>query len=381
MSANQDIDLIKQYAPILWVHEHDAFLPEDCEIMEQVAVIRKSNAKTEPFKLNQLGDLTESENYYMDIPGIDYDKFIIKSGHNGSELGPDCLSTFFRKKYANNPVSEPEARKPFPKYHARTSEMKVTFRDGEPFSRYFENRDPGVFGNYKVIQYYFYYIFNDSWNKHIGDWDSTLELFIKEDNSRGYAIFHMHHVSWMVEFNGRPQKLTNWIEHWRKVEDKKQMGSIYHLALHPFVFIARGAHGGYPTPGFSIHGLKPLVMNVIAQTDCRQIGKICIFPDYHPITKGVIEDKLKDAQIDTSKIRFIPWEEPIILDQQSWLKYKGLWGTKSKYNGWGGPTGPAQKPYWRMDQRRFKSALGDAVKGEYKGKWILKIFENWHGWR
>jgi len=159
------------------------------------------------------------------------------------------------------------------------------------------------------------------------------------------------------------------------------MGIVYQFALHPFVFIAKGAHGGYPTPGFSVHGLKPIIQKVIGQTDYRQIGKLCIFPDYPPVTKDAILKILREADIDTSQTNFLSWEEAVILEKQPWLKYKGLWGTKSEYSGWSGPTGPSRKGCWRMDQRRFKKAFKKAMDGDYSGEWILKIFKNWHGWR
>jgi len=80
---------------------------------------------------------------------------------------------------------------------------------------------------------------------------------------------------------------------------------------------------------------------VIGQTDYRQIGKLCLYPDYFPVTKEAILNILKEADINTNKTNFLPWEEPVILDKQPWLKYKGLWGTKSEYSGWSGATGPS----------------------------------------
>ena len=362
------------------MHEDDAFLPEDCVVMEKFAKVGKSNSDMKSFKLDELGDLKDSKRYYMDIPEIDYSNFGLSSGYGGPEMGPEALSAYVREKFGNNPFADLNARDPFPRYHARVREISITDRDDRD-SKSIKARDRGVFGDYYVVHYFFFYVFNDSWNKHVSDWDSTLEMFIKKDNSRAYATFHMHHITWTVKFSGKPQKLTEWISDWKEVENSKQMGWSFQFGAHPFIFVAEGAHGGYPTPGFSIHGTRVFKAKVIGQTDYRQIGKLCVFPDYVPVNKEVIVNIMKDAGIDTSKTEFIPWEDPVILDKQPWLKHKRLWGTKSEYKGWGGSTGPSQKKCWRMDQRRFKKALIKAMEGDYSGNWPYKMLKNWHGWR
>lgn len=378
MTDEEKKELIKKFAPILWIHEKDYFLPEDCQIMEQVAQVGKSSNTMKPFRLNGLGDLSGSDDYYMDITDIDYNNFGMGADYEGPELGPERLAALVRQKYSNNPFLNLNARDPMPKYHGRVA--KISIRKGsDADSQFLEAHDPGVFGSYDVIQYYFFFLYNDSWNQHVSDWDSTLEIFVKENQSRLYTILHMHHTRWMMKFSGKPRELRKWIEDWQKVEDKK-IGWMSHYAVHPFVFIANGAHGGYATPGYSLHGTKLPGHKIFTQGDNRQIGKICVYPDYEPVTQTAILNILNDADIDTSQTKFISWEKPVILDKQPWLKYKGLWGTKSEYSGWSGATGPSQKKFWRMDSRRFKRALVDAIHGKYMGNWPFKILRNWHGW-
>jgi hypothetical protein len=380
MTSEEKIALIKRYAPILWMHEDDAFLPEDCAVMEELAEVGTTPKNLKSFKLDDLGGLKASDKNYMVIPGVEFDKFGIDSSYEGPEMGPEGVSDHLREKFSNNKFLYPKARPSLPKYHARVSEISITDK-GDSDSKDIRSADPGIFGDYQVVQYYFFYLFNDAWNQHIGDWDSTLELFLKADYSRGYAIFYMHNISWAVNFSGKPQKLKSWKTAWEDKKLNKPMGWAFQYAAHPFVFVANGAHGGYPTPGFSIHGTKIFKTKIIAQTDYRKIGKLCIFPDYEPVKKTILIDLLKEAGIATSKTQFLPWEEPLVLEKQPGLKYKGLWGTKSEYEGWSGPTGPAQKSSWRMDQRRIKRALVKAIKGDYLGDWPLKILVNWHGWR
>jgi hypothetical protein len=380
MTSDEKVQLIKRYAPIFWMHEDDAFLPEDCGVMENLAKVGTSPKNLRSFKLDDLGGLKDSDKYYMDIPEVDFSNFGINSNYAGPETGPKGVSAHMREKFSNNTFLYPKARPSLPKYHARVSEISITDK-GDPDSSAIKSADSGIFGDYQVVQYFFFYLFNDAWNQHISDWDSTLEIFIKDDNSRAYAIFYMHYVSWAVNFSGKPQKLKPWIAGWKDVEAKKQMGWAFQYGVHPFVFVANGAHGGYPTPGFSVHGTKIFKTKILGQTDYRQIGKLCIFPDYEPVKKEIIVDILNTAGIEASKAKFLPWEEPLLLENQSWLKYKGLWGTKSEYEGWSGAPGPSQKSSWRMDQRRIKRALVKAIEGDYLGDWPSKILLNWQGWR
>lgn len=380
MTSDEKVQLIKRYAPIFWMHEEDAFLPEDCGVMENLAKVGTSPKNLKSFKLDDLGGLKNSDKYYMDIPEVDFSNFGINSSYAGPETGPKGVSAHMREKLSNNTFLYPQARPSLPRYHARVSEVSITDK-GDPDSMALKSMASGIFGDYQVVQYFFFYLFNDAWNQHISDWDSTLEIFIKDDNSRAYAIFYMHYVSWAVSFSGKPQKLKPWIAGWKDVEAKKQMGWAFQYGAHPFVLVANGAHGGYPTPGFSVHGTKIFKTKILGQTDYRQIGKLCIFPDYEPVKKEIVVEILKTAGIEASKTKFLPWEEPLVLENQSWLKYKGLWGTKSEYEGWSGATGPSQKSSWRMDQRRIKRALVKAIEGDYLGDWPSKILLNWHGWR
>ena len=383
MTRNEKLGLIKKYAPILWIHQNDAFLPEDCRVMEEIAKIRTKSSPPKPFKLDELGDKKYSKDHFMDIPEVKFSDFGVDSEYEGPELGPEGVSAHMREKFGNNKVLYPKARKSYestPKYHGRVDKISITDLDDSESKR-IRAVDKEVFGNYLVIQYYFFFVFNDSWNQHIGDWDSTLELFIREDENKAYAIFYMHNVTWMAKFNGGYKKLGTWIADWRKVGTQKRMGSCFQYETHPFVFVANGAHGGYPTPGFSLHGPKIFGYSVLGQTDCREIGKLCIFPNNDPAKKEKIIEILKEADIKTDKTEFLPWKEPTLLDDQPWLKYKGLWGTESEYEGWSGPTGPSHKSCWRMDQRRFKKAFLQAIKGDYSGKWLYNIHLNWHGWK
>jgi len=107
MASKQDIELIKRYAPILWLHEDDAFLPEDCAVMEKLAKVGTSKEDMKPFTLDELGDLKNSEKYYLDIPEIDFNNFGMGSDYEGPKMGPEALSAQVRNKFGNNPLLDP----------------------------------------------------------------------------------------------------------------------------------------------------------------------------------------------------------------------------------------------------------------------------------
>jgi hypothetical protein len=47
MSENID-KLIKDHTPILWLHPHEAFLPEDCEVMVKEGDLYKKRKESTP---------------------------------------------------------------------------------------------------------------------------------------------------------------------------------------------------------------------------------------------------------------------------------------------------------------------------------------------
>lgn len=377
MTKQKKLELINRFAPILWLHSQDNFFPEDCLVMEQMAKLGRSPADLRDFTLDELGDLDDSQDYYMDLPELDFNNFADDAAYSGTAMGPEALSHLACQKYGNNTFLDPGARWPVPRFYARALEFEVS-NNFDPHNMWLEGVHPEIFGDYYVIQYYFFFIYNDAWNQHISDWDALLEIYTKKDHTDTYVIYHMHHKSWLVKLDDQFSDLNDWLADWRQVADNK-MGTGFNIADHPFVFIARGAHGGYPTPGYTIHGGGALGKTLLAQTDHREIGKYCVFPAVLNTTE--IQTKLDQAGITTDTIQYVPWSEFIFLDKQPWLEYKGRWGPKSEYDGWGGPEGIKQKKFWRMNQRRFKNTFIDAALGLYTNGSIIKILRNWHGWK
>jgi hypothetical protein len=149
------------------------------------------------------------------------------------------------------------------------------------------------------------------------------------------------------------------------------MGEAYVLKNHPYVFVARGAHAGYPTPGYSVHGLGLPGDDFLANTDERQIGRLCILPE--DVSEETIRTNLRVANIEVNRLRFGKWREPELVGSQAWRGYKGKWGEDTKYRGWDGPQNPpiSKRPNWRNLKKALQSVDIEADS----------VLVNWHGIR
>lgn len=380
MAEDDKIKLIKEHEPILWLHEKEAFLPVDCKVMVEISDLyrkgKREKDENQPRELNDLGDIPKSEDCYLKIKDLDLRDFTIPESYYKSipELGPAAIAKLARDKYGDDygtrgiPMDDPNQ----PKYYARVSEVKLFEEPGEPFTVYYKQHDPGIFGKYTLIEYFFYFVYNDAWNQHQGDWDSMVEIYIKHD--RKYMITHLHNTQWICELPDSSLDLNSWFEHWNKLK-KGELGKAYVISDHPYVFVTRGAHAGYPTPGFTLHGLDiPGIFSssdFLTNTDERQIGRLCILPE--DLTEETIRTNLRFANIDANRIRFGRWKEPELVENQPWLKFKGKWGEDTKYLGWDGPQNPplTKSP----DKKKLQAVLRNS---SYTSGSALK---NWHGVR
>lgn len=370
--------LVKKYAPILWFHEDEAFLPEDCKVLPEVAELYRGKQREDfDHTLDDLVKIKESDECSLDIPDLDLEYFTIPREYHKSitELGPEAVAHLAKERYGNNPALGFPEKDTIPKYYGRVGHLKLAYRKGDPFSEYFRKNDDTIFGSYTVIQYFFFYIFNDSWNKHEGDWDSTLEILINEDNNRKYLVSHMHHTTWLAGLVPVESDLIAWLEEWNGLE-KGDMGKAYAMNDHPYLFVARGAHGAYPTPGFSIHGMGlRRIARMIASVDERQIGRTCVLPEDEKVSEELIRTDLRLAKIDANRIKFFKWREPELFTNQPWLNFQGKWGQDTGYEGWDGPKGA-----WhgrKINLWNLKSRFSEG----YKGKFYDKILLSWHGVR
>jgi len=379
VTQEEKFKLAQKHAPILWLHEKEAFLPEDCKVLVEISDLyrrgQKERTEHQPGSLEDLGRIPQSEDCYLNIRDLDMQGFLVPEAYQNRipELGPEAVSHLAREKYGYDFASSgiPADNPSVPKYYFRVSEATIDAERDDPFTRYFRDVDPGIFGKYQLIEYFLYFVFNDAWNKHESDWDSLIELYIKED--RKYMVNHFHHCKWASQWPSSSPDLRTWLKEWNSLK-KNEIGKAYVINDHPYAFVALGAHGGYPTPGFTLHGLNlPGIItrdDFLANSDERPIGHLCLLPE--EIDEDLIRTNLRFANIAVNKLRFGQWQEPELVENQPWLEYKGQWGENTKYLGWGGPQNP---PISRPPNR---NSLKEAIQSGYKSGSILN---NWHGVR
>ena len=132
--------------------------------------------------------------------------------------------------------------------------------------------------DYIVIQYWFFYLFNDHVNDHEGEWEMILVLLDYDSQDPVGAAYSRH--------DGGEYRPWDELE---KVVD------------HPRVYVAEGSHGAYFDEGvfsFQSH------FDVVSDEDCRGT------PDFE------------------------------LLSDQFWLSFAGNWGYRDVKPGFSGPQGP-----------------------------------------
>ena len=198
--------------------------------------------------------------------------------------------------------------------------LPVSLRD-KALERYAPQRDfsayPPVYyyrvmhnRGYRVIQYWFFYAYND-WgtshggvNDHEGDWESVFVFLRGEEPA--YVAFSAH--------VGAPA----WYA-WEDAALEKRFQN------HPLVYVGCGSHASYPQKG--VHRLPPL---------------------------GVEDFALGNGSVAIGPGTGQAWGTPVDLAQQPWaLNFAGHWGalvkkfgTRLLVPGAQAPTGPA----WHFDQ-------------------------------
>jgi len=192
------------------------------------------------------------------------------------------------------------------------------YRDLPPTYYYCVMRDQG----YLVLQYWFFYAYNDwgtahdGWNDHEGDWEGIM-IYLRDEDTPAYVAYSKHFrfpsVSFPapIFFFGPDQ--AGWGD--EKLDKRYQ--------CHPVVYVACGSHASYveAEPHSVPHDLAPILWDY-ALGNQRRIG-----PGQR-----------------------IQWEEPIDLEQQDWaMSFRGHWGALWRRLldlGTAGPAGPPYQEHW-----------------------------------
>lgn len=251
-----DQELAERYAPVLYFHERERYRPQPIDVMLENARLRQVIAGVEatidsPVSIDDFA--AAPDDAYLDL-------------YYGSDTTSHYLNYTAHGEYYD--TRELLAQYP-PSIYARV----VHNPDGR-----------------SAIQYWFFYYYNDWYNKHEGDWEMIqVELDALEQPLR--ATYAQHHGG-----TARPWDAIS------KIDD-----------THPRAFVALGSHATY----FAADTLYP---------------------------QGTFVGRQRIDVYDRTG-RFDPLIPQIVMLSETdaaWLNFKGRWGEIAPSD-LSGPTGPAQK--------------------------------------
>lgn len=189
--SEADVELARQYAPVLYFHPDELFRPQPVEVLVSQARLRQ--ARSAWFDINVLNRLSVRDLFLYHGAGYFLDAWYGDAGAS------DSLNySAHRAHYAAS--LSPEA-------------------GGPPITAYTRviREQEGV-----VLQYWLFYYYNDWFNKHEGDWE-MVEVILDPQERPLWVILSQHHGG-----TRRP---------WSGVQVEGE--------THPAVYVALGSHANY----------------------------------------------------------------------------------------------------------------------------------------
>jgi len=367
---------LTRYAPIFWFHENETYLPIEVRALVENADLCKRGVK-EAFT-RKLEDLTNLENsgkdYYLQIADLDLglsksNNYIVKSKKG---YGLTYVAEAIKELFTSIQINYKKV------IYARHGNFDITGNDfsANVFSGRWKPYQDMLIGHYEVYQYFPFYFFNDFTNLHIGDWDSTVEIYFNSTTNKCWIRTRAHNFSWLtkMERSNHYTNIKNWLKAWRNCLEG--VCDIFNLNRHPFVFVSRGGHGCYPTPGYSVRGIGQFDLPIAFEE--RDIGKTCLIPkpeNSSDVSETQIKDVLNRSGIGTNKLLCMEYEL-IDFDSEAWSKYKGRWGNRSDYKTWDSPVSAPLKGEFEINKNKFINNFNAEFKQGYKTE---LIFYNYDG--
>jgi hypothetical protein len=180
-----------------------------------------------------------------------------------------------------------------------------------PFKVYGRRLDPQNNTTHIVLQYWLFYPFNHWHNDHEGDWELIQIRYSKDSHEPDQLTTSHHHSGSVVP--------------WENVIKVKQ--------THPKIFIAKGGHGNWPTPGN--HAVGKIWRMVGIFRDKTSENGLVLYPG--DVLNSVSKKKRKYILEDISN-----------LSQSSWPHWSGRWGdVKVLFWGSKGPESPGIQYKWK----------------------------------
>jgi hypothetical protein len=282
IEAVEEIDpLLLQYEPILYLHPDEQYQPMNVEPFIEHSVLWNADGISEDTLVtpNPIEDdlvSGNSEDLYLSFSDPENPKSFDSDGA--------------REKYEGLVLSGAAV----PTYYAYRSTDSYTDEDG-------------VVHEYIVLQYWYFYAFNDwkehgGFNNHEGDWESVFVFLDADTEEPKYVAYSSH-------FNDGDPELFNVSQYnsVRRIWSESETDGDQLLS-----YIAVGSHANYPNNG--INGVHSIPFS----------------SDDNTSSNGI---KLSSLSWD-NKLEIRVNNEPL------WFQYKGKWGSDRLLIGEDGPQGP-----------------------------------------
>ncbi|MCH7553815.1 MAG: Vps62-related protein [Chloroflexi bacterium] len=255
--------LVAKFAPVLFLHPDDPYEPRDVAIMVDNSSLRRSlAAQTDEViaptvAADALGQYNDPD-LYLDLEAATLGD------------GAGAYATWYLSVEADYA----------PTVYARVVSI----------------------GDKTVVQYWFFYVFNDWINRHEGDWE-MIEVILPGGDAE--EIVNADALPSTVAYSQHGEGTR---EDWASVE---------RLGTHPKVYVARGSHANYFRPG---------EYQQLLWLDQATGGGLVIAPE------GL------EGVDSTGRIVY---HGPVLLGDVLWLAFPGHWGERSIAPGFDSPLGPA----------------------------------------
>ena len=198
-------------------------------------------------------------------------------------------------------------------------------------------------GQWVVLQYHYFYAFND-WrsaqeglNQHEGDWECVnIYLKVKRGAQNDYKSknYNKIGVACSQHHNGE-------FRFWKKDKLAKHI-------RHPCIYVAKGSHANFfePKEYKSSELVSGILESIMSQVD--RIVRKFRGQKYGLPTEYTSEDGCSIGSANNT------WELNLIMGNEGWVEYKGLWGKKEKHPDESGPTGPKWDRYNKNKDKQLE---------------------------
>lgn len=197
-------------------------------------------------------------------------------------------------------------------------------------------------GSYTVLQYYFFYAYNDyrshfhGANDHEGDWE-LVSLYLSEDPEHGPT------PEWAA-YASHDEAGADIRRRWDDPELQK-------VGEHPVVFVGAGSHAAYFSPGeYVIHIEIPLLARLRTWAGAVRAAWQHVFRQGGAREPGGRDRRFAIAFVDYARgdghvhgpNGDHPWDARLVMEQPALTSYAGLWGRHSEdpLRGENAPGGP-----------------------------------------